>query len=156
MITREQLDTMARAELLAFADSQGVQVHKNFTDAYLRKAILDKVYGDPKEAKHEMRHEAERPRPVDVECTPDEVEAAIASIKAAKPAFKSEYDQVEKTWHFSCSGALESGSLCIPLRMIVARARVISHGALQMRSLPNSEWGHLGSGPGYSNAVLSL
>jgi hypothetical protein len=151
----DNLKKMSPEQLREIAGKQGLKVHHKAKPETVIKQIMEAAL-TPQQAPV-MHHVAEESiAPVDHN-TPEEVEAAIAHIKARQPAFESKYDLRENTWHFACNGALECGNLDIPLRVIVTKANTISRGRLAPRGLTH-EFDSINAGGknAYTNTVLTF
>ena len=148
----DNLKTMSREQLVQLANTQGVPVHHKAKPETIIKAIMDKTL-TPQQTQS-LQHAAEKPVAPVVKHTAEEVEAAIASIKARVPAFQASY--TEDNWHFKCNGVEEVGNLAIPLRVIVMKAGNVSKGRRVMRRL--SDFGDIVNSPNnaYTNSVLAF
>ena len=170
MMNFENLKTMSREQLLEVAGKQGVRVHHKAKPETIIKQIMDAVLVpqrplsqtpepssplvDPNECPRiaKLREQAER----DKLNTPEMIEAALASIKAAQPKFESSYNREENTWTFKCLGAEESGNIFMPMRIILMKAGNVRRGKLALMGL-NSEFDNTSAGGknAYTNTVIA-
>jgi hypothetical protein len=150
----DNLKTMTPEQLREVAGRQGLNVHPRAKPETIIKQIMEAVLTPQKLP--EMQHKALAPvKPVDHN-TPEDVEAAIADIKARVPAFESRYDEAENTWHFRCKGAEECGNMDIPLRVIKMKAQNVSRGRLALVGLTEHfDRTVAGGNSAYTNAVLA-
>jgi hypothetical protein len=146
------LKDLSREQLVELAGKQGLSVHHKAKPETIVKQIMDNTL--VQQTPHNMQHPAEKVVAPVVKFTPEQVEEAIASIKARVPAFQSSY--TEDNWHFKCNGAEEVGNLAIPLRVIVMKAGNVSKGRRMMRRL--TDFGDINNSPNnaYTNSVLTF
>ncbi len=149
----ENLKKLSRDELRDLAFKQGLQVHHKAKAETIIKQIIE---FSTTPVKQDMQHVAEKPVAPVYDNTPEDIEEAIAHIKAQHPAFVSKYDIKDNTWEFSCKGAVESGNMAIPLRVIVRRAEIIRRGRLQLIGLNDHfDKTTAGGNNAYTNSVLA-
>lgn len=129
----ENLKTMSREQLLEVAGKQGLQVHWKAKPETIIKQIMEKAFEPQKPVSVQQddpyadpRLKAERPV---VYLTQDEVEAAIAPIKARRPDFVATYNLDEHTVKFSCRGAEETINMSAKPLTIRRHAEYIARGA---------------------------
>lgn len=147
-----ELNNHSPEQLRELAGKMGLHVHHKAGKDTIIKQIVDSTQPKPKQS---MEHPAQAPVAPKISTSPEEVDEAIAKIKEAKPAFQAIYPG-DGTWIFKFNGAEDSGSLCQPLRTIVAKAHNVARGRIALRSLNN----HFGDVPTpgnsvYTNIVLS-
>lgn len=156
-----KLKSMSRDELLNLARTQGLTVHHRSKEETIIKAIMDSLQPQQPQAETKVEPQiSQRPVAPMVCNTQDDVERAIANVKARKPQFRSEYDG--DVWTFSYIGSsgrvlhAESGNLNIPLRTIVAVANKIAQGPIALMALNQHFDSMVATGPNaYTNTVLS-
>lgn len=151
----DNLKSMKREQLLELAGKQGLQIHPRCKDETIIRHIMEKAAA-PQATTPNLQHEAAAPQLSVDHNTPEEVEAAIATIKKREPQFESKYSADENTWHFRCKGAEECGNLDIPLRVIVMKAGTISRGRLMLRGLTEQfDRTAAGGNSAYTNVVIA-
>lgn len=141
-------------ELREIAGRQGLKVHYKAKPETVIKQIMEAALLP--QIQTPMQHVAEAAQVSVDHCTPEQVEEAIAKIKAKVPGFESHYDTDENTWHFRCRGAEECGNLDIPIRVIVMKAGTISRGRISPMGLTH-EFDSINAGGknAYTNTVLA-
>lgn len=149
----QNLNKLSKEQLLHVAAQHGCIVDKRHSSATIIQEIISKI-----EVKPVVRKEVEKVEIVEpVFITPEELEAAIAPIKARQPAFTTEYNLDENTVHFRCRGAEECHNLSVPLKQLKKRAEYVSHGALRLKGHSSEHFGQ-GTATGksaYTNVVLA-
>lgn len=121
----DTLKTKTRAELLEICANLNIKAHHKAKDETLIERILSQPVAYQNEA---MRPAADRIAP-DHDNTPDQVLEAIKTY-AAKDGFKANFNEDQSTWHFSYRGREDSGTLKMPMKVIVMKAEQVSRGAL--------------------------
>lgn len=150
----ENLKSMSRDELVILACKQGLPKphHKSSVDTII-KNILDSV--QPKQEQPEQVAET----PVVTYRTQEEIEKAVAHIKAARPNFRTEY--TDHTVKFVCGEgrrvAEETVNLSVPLRVMLMIAEQIKYGPRALRAYNNVgfESGNAQGINAYTNVVLA-
>ena len=143
------LKNLNKNELLKIAAQHGCLVDKRHSEDTIIQEIISKVEAKPMRSK-EIKESVEILEPQ--YSSVDEVESAIAHIKERAPEFKATYDENDRTVHFKCRGAEECHNLSVPLKKLVARAEVVSRGAISLRVRPEFE---RGAYKGYADTVLA-
>lgn len=128
----DKLKALPREKLVELAGKQGVHVHHKAKAETIARLIMEKTLV-PQQQPQSMQHVAEKPAAPVYHNTPEDVEAAIAHIKARSPQFESSYS--ENNWLFKCLGAEEVGNLSIPMRVIVMKAGNVAKGRRVPRRL---------------------
>lgn len=150
----DNLKTLSPDQLRELAGKQGLKVHHKAKPETIIKQIIESALKPATPA--EMQHVAEKPQQPVHHNTPDDVEAAIADIKAKIPQFESRYDLDENTWYFKCKGAEECGNLAIPMRIIKLKAASVSRGRIALMGLDGHfDRGNAGGNSAYTNSVLA-
>lgn len=130
MIAFGRLKDLSQPELRKLAVEQGLSPHWKAKSETIIQMIMNSVTAQPVQTIEKPRVEKEV-----FNNTPQQVEAAIAHIKAKKPEFMSEYNQEDNTVHFRYKGAEECLNLAQPIKIILARAMITSRGRIALLSL---------------------
>lgn len=158
-IDLNRLHGMESAELRTLAIQMGLSPHHKLGKDKLVTLIIEKATAT---AKVETGQPIIKPQQPVHNNTPEDVEKAIAAIKARQPRFVSSYNLDDNTWLFQCLdsrglvGCEESGNLAIPLRLIVRQANSVSLGKRQLIGL-NDHFDRTtaGGNSAYTNSVLA-
>lgn len=150
------LKSLSREQLVELAGKQGLSVHHKAKPETIIKQIMDNALVPQKpqvaEEYADPRLKSER-QPVFN--TQEQVEAALAPIKAQQPAFETIY--AGQTVTFRCRGAEECHNLSTPLHWLVKRANLIKVGARRPIGHRPEDFTH-GQSTGksaYTNVVLA-
>ncbi len=154
----DNLKTMDVNQLREVAGKQGLQVHPRAgKDNIIKKIMEATLTPQQKPQTVDTPHPAEKPKkPVDNN-TKEQVEAAIADIKARVPQFEAIYNDEENTVHFRCKGAEECLNLAIPIRVIKMKAQNVARGKLSLIGLTEHfDKSIAGGNSAYTNTVLAV
>lgn len=155
------LSDLSRDQLLELAGKQGLSVHHKAKPETIIKQIVDHMLTpqQPQVNQPPLEHYDPRlaPKKEPVFNTPEQVEEAIAHIKAAQPKFEALYNREERTVLFRCLGAEECHNLSVPLRVLVQKASMIKRGRIApIGHRPTDfEPGNSGGLSAYTNVVLA-
>lgn len=160
----DKLQKMSREELVDLAITQGLPKphHKSKPESII-KMIMDAVTHPAKPAKEAQAEVVKQPL---VYSTPEEVEAAIADIKAKVPGLQSIYDNDAKCVTFRYNGAEDCVNLSVRLKArpeypmgtsIYNKAKSVARGrfALRGHDLQNFDNLNVNGRNAYTNAVLA-
>lgn len=150
------LKDLSREQLLEVAGKQGLSVHWKAKPETIIKQIIDHASAKPKQNPQDYDRKYVNKEPV--YHTKEQIEEAIAPIKAQQPKFTTEYNEEEKTCKFSCLGAEETFNMSVPLPVLRKRASLIKRGRIAPLGHDTREWGSLpGTKPhsSYTNTVLA-
>lgn len=160
----ENLKKLSRDELVVLAMKQGLpKPHHKTKPESIIKVIMDSVEHPAIPKREELKL---APKPDPVFATKEEVEAAIADIKARVPEFQSIYDDESRCVTFRCKGAEDCISLSVPIKAnpkfpmglcIYNKAKMVSRGRLAPRahSYEHFDRGVAGGTNAYTNLVLA-
>lgn len=147
-ITVESLKAMELPELRKVAEGMGIRAHANAK----ADTLIHKIMQQPRVAKATAVEKLENPSQYEaaplVSNTQEEVLDALKKF-TAKDGFKVSFLDDGKSWHFSYKGCEDSGSMFIPLRVIVMKAEVVSRGKRALMSMGND-----GTYKGYADNIL--
>lgn len=157
-----RLKTLPRDELLEIARQSGVKTHWKAKEDTIIRAIIDKVML-PVVKQDDAGPAALQPKPEEYSNTAEQVEEAIAKIKARQPRLRSKYDAEDNTFHFQYvndAGRVlceECGTLKQKLRIIVNIANKIAAGPIMLRghAATSFEPGVSTGLSAYTNVVLA-
>ena len=155
-----RLDALSVPELQQLAISQGLTFHHKLGKDKLVNIIKEAVLTP--QAQQTESHPLIKPAAPVRNNTPEDVEKAIADIKAKRPQLRTSYNTDENTWTFQyirangTVGHAEFGNLSIPLRIIKRQAESVAQGAFQLTAL-NAHFDSLpvSGNNAYTNNVLA-
>lgn len=142
----ELLSPLTDQDIKAVAKSLKVEFHPRISRANLIERVS-------KQQGHLVEHSISNLAQNLGECKPVEtpfisqeaIEKAIAS-QLKKQGYRAEFDLDEKTWQFSYAGAIDSGTMCQPLKRIVQSAIAVGNGAFRLPTERDANSGQLGGG----------
>lgn len=150
----DNLKSMSREELVSLAIKQGLSPHHKAKPETIIKQIIDKVstpqatpaeYVDPRlMQKKEPKFNTE-----------EDVERAVADIKAKVRDFVTEYNHEERTVTFKCRGREECHNLSVPLHWLKKCASLASQGKISPMGRPEFDSMNASGKNAYTNAVLA-
>lgn len=150
------LRTKSKDELIEIAKQVNAPYHHMNKPDTIINNILEKVFEQPE--KKPQREQAPEKKPP-VFLTEEEVEQAVARIKAQKAAFSTSYDHESKCvvlrYFDGRYRHAETISLSCPLTKIIRKAGEIARGPLILRP-KDGDWGKLGGSEknAYTDTVL--
>lgn len=158
------LDKLSRDELVVLAMKQGLpKPHHKTKSENIIKIIMDSVVNPVKPIHDKVSVPV--PTPITFS-TPEQVEEAIADIKAKTPALQSIYDNEAKCVTFRCNGAEDCVSLSVRLKArpeypmgtsIYNKAKSVSRGRFALRGHDLQTFDNINASGknAYTNAVLA-
>ncbi len=161
----DNLQKMSRDELVVLAMKQGLpKPHHKAKPESIIKIIMDSIAHPAKELNDNKSVQA--PKAAPLFASKEEVEEAIADIKARVPEFQSIYDDEAHCVTFRCRGAEDCISLSVPVRprpqypmgmCIYNKAKMVSRGKLALRGHSERDFDHMNAGGknAYTNVVLA-
>jgi len=158
-IDLNQLHTMDRASLDKLAIQVGVRTHHKQADKTVVENIMNKVT-QPAPHVPEVVSEDAVEKVVEY-CSPEQIQEAIAKIKAGQTRLHDKYDDI--SWRFmfvNDAGRIlreDSGTLWMPLSLIKFKASEVAKGPRALRGMPKEHFeGGAATGPNaYTNVVLA-
>lgn len=162
----ENLKKMTPEQLAEVAGKCGVKFHPRAKAATIIKKIAenkDEIIRQIMEStltSHKPKVELSDPRLATkkepVFSTEEQVEQAIAHVKAKQPKFQTVYNHDEKTVTFQCLGAEECHNLSVPLRFLVKKAEIVARGRIALMGLNDHFDKTAATGlSAYTNTVLA-
>jgi len=156
------LDTLrakSRDELVALAKELNVPHHRKNSVDTLAESIINHVMNPPQTSMPAAEVKREKPL---VFCTEDEVEAALAGVKKAKPALTTSYDNEARAVRLSYNDGRhrydETVNLSAGIDLIKRRAMIVAKGQFVLRGhKPDDFGGAIAPSTGinaYTNTVL--
>lgn len=128
------LDNKSLEELKAIAKELGIKVHHRAKENSIKYLIEQQGHRVENAVVKAEEKSVEEKKEVGF-LTKQEVMDAIRPVVENKEAFKVKFLDDDKTWFFDNNGVQDSGSMTMPIHLIVNKARIVSRGRYVLRGL---------------------